>query len=96
MKDAQFEQQSRAHLFWSEWQGTALLTGDPDTYLDGLIAKASPQWAGIDVDAFMDEVRGREENLNEHLARHYPDWAFVLADEGKREPETGKQLFFDL
>ena len=118
-----------------------------DTYIEHLIAKATPTWDGVDPDGFMDDVRGRHykmapvpgtipakgilsfyevekckmqndpatpdtvpcnysvtlegaatesDNLSEHLARTSPDWAFVLADEGKREPETGEQLFFDL
>lgn len=30
-------------------------------YLDEKIKKASATWEGVDVDAYMDEVRGREE-----------------------------------
>lgn len=50
-----------------------------DEYLDELIVKASPQWQGVDVDAFMDTVRGREpETITEHLASISEDWAVVL------------------
>lgn len=50
-----------------------------DEYLDGLIAKASPQWKVVDVDEFMDIVRGREpETISEHLASISEDWAVVL------------------
>lgn len=33
-------------------------------YLDEKIKKASATWKGVDVDAYMDEVRGREPNDN--------------------------------
>ena len=60
MVDSQVEQILRAHFFWQEWQNAADKSGDVDTYLDSLIAKASPQWKGVDADEFMDTVRGRE------------------------------------
>ncbi len=33
-------------------------------YLDEKIKKASETWKGVDVDAYMDEVRGREPDDN--------------------------------
>lgn len=79
MVDTQFEQILRAHSFWQEWQNAADRSGDVDTYLDSLIAKASPQWKGVDADEFMDMVRGREpETITEHLASVSEDWAVVL------------------
>ena len=33
-------------------------------YLEGKIKKASETWKGVDVDAYMDEVRGREPDDN--------------------------------
>ena len=33
-------------------------------YLDEKIKKASATWKGVDVDAYMDEVRGREPDDN--------------------------------
>ncbi len=31
-----------------------------EAYLDGLIAKASKSWEGVDVDGFLSEIRGYE------------------------------------
>ena len=79
MKDTDFEQHSRAHSFWQEWQGAADRAGDVDTYLDDLIAAAAPQWQGVDTDEFMDMVRGREpESFSEAVAGSSPDWNFVI------------------
>ena len=75
MVDTDFEKDSREHLIFLEWQNA----DDPDAYLDRLIAKASPQWKGVDADAFMDIVRGREpETITEHLASVSEDWAVVV------------------
>jgi hypothetical protein len=46
-------------------KGSDLLAGYDETYLQGKIGKASKHWAGVDVDKYMDEVRGREPD--EHL-----------------------------
>lgn len=55
-----------------------------DEYLDELIAKASPQWRGVDLDEFMDMVRGREpETITEHLASISEDWNFIINEQGK-------------
>lgn len=79
MKDTDFEHDSRAHSFWSEWRGVADRAGDVDTYLYSLIAKTSPQWQGVDADEFMDMVRGREpETFSEAVAGSSPDWDFVI------------------
>ena len=85
MVDTDFEKDSRAHCFWEEWQAAADQAGDTDTYLDDLIAKATPQWAGVDVDAFIDKVRGRERepddnDLTAYLSSISEDWAYVLKD----------------
>ena len=84
MVDADFEKDSRAHSFWQEWQSAADKAGNVDTYLDSLTAKASPQWKGVNVDEFMDMVRGREpETITEHLASISEDWNFVINDQCK-------------
>ena len=62
-------------------------TPDADTYLDSLIAKASPQWQGVDADAFMDIVRGREpETFSEAVAGISPDWGCVVNGGGVSLP----------
>jgi hypothetical protein len=87
MIDTDFERNSRAHSFWEEWQSAADKAGNLDTYLDNLIAKASPQWQGVDVDEFMDTVRGREsdntqrregDEMSDYIASINPDWVFVV------------------
>lgn len=79
MKDTDFEKDSRAHSFWAEWQRAADRAGEPGTYLDDLIAKAAPQWQGVDADEFMDMVRGREpETFSDAVADSSPDWCVVL------------------
>ncbi len=86
MKDTDFEHESRAHSFWQEWQGASDRAGDVDTYLDDLIAKASPQWQGADADEFMDMVRGREpETFSEAVAGSSPDWDFVINGETEND-----------
>lgn len=88
MIDTQVEQILRAHYFWEEWQKAADRSGDVDTYLDDLIAKASPQWEGVDADEFMDMVRGREpETISEHLASVSEDWAVVLSGKPELKPD---------
>lgn len=52
--------------------------GYDEAYLNECIAKASKTWEGVDVDKFMDEVRGRESDDLEEAARewaeaHYKD-----------------------
>jgi hypothetical protein len=40
-------------------------------YLEEKIAKASKSWEGVDVDKFLDEIRGREPNDLEEAADEY-------------------------
>ncbi len=96
MIDQDFEHNSRGHLFWEEWQAAANRAWDADTYLDDLIAKAAPQWAGVDVDAFMDNVRGREpepddstsrregDEMSDYIGSLYPEWALVIAPDEEK------------
>ena len=42
-------------------------------YLEEKIAKASKSWEGVDVDKFMDEIRGREDRNDDNLPRYYGD-----------------------
>ena len=84
MVDTDFEKDSREHLIFLEWQNA----DDPDAYLDGLIAKASPQWKGVDTDEFMDMVRGRKpETITEQLASVSEDWAVVLSEKPEPNPD---------
>ena len=72
MVDTDFERAMRANL------------APVDEYIDGLIAKASPQWKCVDADEFMDMVRGREpETITEHLASISEDWNFIINEQGK-------------
>lgn len=43
MNDTQFEQQSRAHSFWQEWQDAADRAGDPGTYDEVDYTDMTPQ-----------------------------------------------------
>ena len=84
MIDTQVERILQRHSFWQEWQGAADKAGDIDAYLDDLIAKASPQWEGVDMDEFMDMVRGREpETITEHLTSVSEDWNFIINEPDK-------------
>lgn len=47
--------------------------GYDEAYLNECIAKASKTWEGVDVDKYMDEVRGRESDDLEEAANKYAD-----------------------
>ena len=89
MKDTDFEHDSRAHSFWQEWQGAADRAGDVDTYLDDLIAKASPRRQGVDVDEFMDMVRGREPKTFSEVT----SMCFTHSGIFSTNPETNESTF---
>lgn len=55
------------------------ILNDPDPYLSGLIAKATPKWEGVDADQFLNEIRGEGDEMNDHIMSLYPEWAFVIA-----------------
>ena len=89
MKDTDFEHDSRAHSFWQEWQAAADRAGDVDTYLDDLIAKASPRRQGVNADEFMDMVRGREpETFSEVTSMCFTHNGIFSTD-----PETNESTF---
>ena len=76
MVDTDFERAMQANL------------APVDEYIDGLIAKASPQWKGVNADAFMDMVRGRESGtITEHLAAISEDWAVALSEKPEPKPD---------
>lgn len=58
--------------------------GYDEAYLNEKIAKASKSWEGVDVDEYMDEVRGREpvsDDLVEEVKRYYSDnFAYISGD----------------
>ena len=89
MKDTDFEHESRAHSFWQEWQGASDRAGDVDTYLDDLIAKASPRRQGVDVDEFMDMVRGREPKTFSEVT----SMCFTHSGIFSTNPETNESTF---
>ena len=76
MADTDFERAMQANL------------APVDEYIDGLIAKASPQWKCVDADVFMDMVRGRKHGtITEHLAAISEDWAVVLSEKPGSKPD---------
>ncbi len=76
MVDTDFERAMQANL------------APVDEYIDDLIAKASPLWKGVDADAFMDMVRGREPGtITEQLAAISEDWAVVLSEKPEPKPD---------
>lgn len=67
--------------------------GYDEAYLNEKIARASKTWEGVDVDEYMDEVRGREP-VNEDLeeaARQYERSRPFAPDES--EPESTRKTF---
>ena len=58
-------------------------------YLEEKIAKASKSWEGVDVDKFLDEIRGREPNDLEEAADKYSE------KHGFRVPYDGSNNFYD-
>ena len=63
--------------------------------LDEKIAKATKSWKGVDVDKFMDEMRGREPDMDlEEAAQHvYESWMGGTMDDVRRDMvELGKVL----
>ena len=53
--------------------------GYDESYLNEKIAKASKSWKGVDVDKFMDEIRGREPVTDCHdLKKHIKEWVELM------------------
>ena len=59
--------------------------GYDEAYLNECIAKASKSWKGVDVDKFMDEVRGREQEQPEVDLEKALDEYYKNADFGPSE-----------
>lgn len=63
-------------LFLDTLEEEPAQNGYDEAYLNEKIAKASKTWEGVDVDKYMDEVRGREpdnEDLDDEISRTYHD-----------------------
>jgi len=76
---------------------------DPE-YLQSCIDKAKKSWEGVDVDEFMDEIRGRETVTNCHgleeeidaVSKRYPEVSFAkLSRIAKHFAEWGAEHFRD-
>lgn len=65
--------------------------GYDEVYLNEKIAKASKSWEGVDVDKFMDEIRGREPVTDcNDLKKHTKEWVELMV--GASFPEQDGDL----